>query len=88
MCIPLNHRQGFPPAKVFDREQVDALHGESRGEAVPKVVKPKIFDLGLADGRRNGFLAPPEVSVTLAVREDENSPVQRTREPSQNGPHP
>src|SRR5207247_5798246 len=86
MRVSLNHAQGLPSSERLDGEQIDALHGEAGCEGVPSIVKAEIFDLGGADGRREGFLGPSKVTLALSVGEYERRPIQRAREPRENLP--
>jgi hypothetical protein len=54
---------------------------------MPEVMEAEVFDLGVFYGRRDGLLGPPEVALSLAVREDERRPVQRTGEAPDDAPH-
>jgi hypothetical protein len=74
--VPLDHAQGLPAAENLNREQIDAFHGQSRGEGVPSVMEPKIFDLAGSHGRWERVLSPPKVTVGLSVREHECVAVQ------------
>src|SRR5436309_14012952 len=42
-----------------------------------KVVQAEIFDLGGADGRRDGLFGPPQIGVALGVGKDQRVGLQR-----------
>ena len=87
MGVSLDHAEGLPPPEVLDREEINAFHGQSRGEGVSEVVEAEILDPGPTDGPRDGFLGPPKVPVAFAVRKHENGGIQGSGEPSEDGAH-
>src|SRR2546427_5171614 len=57
----------FQPPSALRASKSTPSIASREAKVWPGVMEPKIFDLGGADGRWDGFLGPPKVTFALAV---------------------